>query len=441
MAFRLLMVGAKLSWFQSKSLFVGLVILSVISNGFLAHGIYRNVTSGSVIIVNFDVGVDPGSALMFQRALDQAASGSASAVLIQMNTPGGLLSDMTAIVSSIGNANATGLKVYAWVPPNALAASAGSYIAMACNKILMGDGSAIGPSTPEVVGGTSLEQNHTQAAMLKLMVGLAEKWGRNTTTASRMVQLDEAYSVGEALRYHLIDGHANSLSDVMSQLGLNGLDQVIVGESLYEQFISALSNPILDGVLILVGVIAIVLDLQHGSIALTIVGAVSILAGLVGAEVIKASILGFFILALSALLIILELKLGHGFAVMAGVILGAAGIFFLANGITYSPSPFNPITEIIIVAVIALGILLGIYFRWILGPIRQKRKMTGPESLVGQSGVTVTDLSPTGEVRIQGILWGAEAISGSIGKSRRIIVKGVKGISLVVDEESGSAKS
>jgi membrane-bound serine protease (ClpP class) len=113
----------------------------------------------------------------------------------------------------------------------------------------------------------------------------------------------------------------------------------------------------------LVGVIAIVLDIQHGSIALTIVGATAILAGLVGAEVIKASVLGFFILALSGLLIILELKLGHGFAVMAGVILGAAGIFYLANGLAYSPSPFNPSTEIVIVAVVAFGILLGIYFR------------------------------------------------------------------------------
>jgi membrane-bound serine protease (ClpP class) len=125
-------------------------------------------------------------------ALAMAKSSSAPAIVIQMNTPGGLLSDMTAIISTIQQANQSGIPTYTYVPPNALAASAGSYIAMASNKILMGPGSEIGPSTPIVVGGTPLEQNHTAGAMVSLMTSLAEKWGRNATAARAMVLSDVA---------------------------------------------------------------------------------------------------------------------------------------------------------------------------------------------------------------------------------------------------------
>ncbi|MDA4117283.1 MAG: ATP-dependent Clp protease proteolytic subunit, partial [Thaumarchaeota archaeon] len=160
-----------------------------------------------IVIVNFDVPVDPGSANLMNNALTMAKAQNASAMVIEMNTPGGLISDMTAIVSTIEQANQSGIPTYTYVPPNALAASAGSYIAMASNKILMGPGSEIGPSTPIVEGGTALQQNHTEGAMLSLMVSLAEKWGRNTTAAQSMVYSDVAFSAADAGRFHLVDGN------------------------------------------------------------------------------------------------------------------------------------------------------------------------------------------------------------------------------------------
>src|SRR6266849_7414777 len=99
-----------------------------------------------VVVVDFNVPVDPGSSSLMAGALAMAKSSNAQAIVIQMNTPGGLLSDMTAIISLIGQANQSGIPTYTYVPPNALAASAGSYIAMASNRILMGPGSEIGPS-------------------------------------------------------------------------------------------------------------------------------------------------------------------------------------------------------------------------------------------------------------------------------------------------------
>ncbi len=390
-------------------------------------------SSGSVVIVGFNVPVDPGSAALMGRAANYALGQHAAAVIIDMNTPGGLLSDMDTIISSITQLNQSGIPVYTFVEPNGLAASAGSYIAMATNRIIMGLGSAVGPSTPIVVGGSALEQNHTQAAMLKLMVSLAEKWGRNSTAAYSMVQGDVAFSAIEAITYHVADGSASSLNGAIQQLGLTGKQQSYVDENFYEQFISALSNPILDGILILLGVVAIVLDVYHPTVFLTVIGIIAIVAGLIGAEVINASLLGFVIIAVAAALIILELKLGHGFAIMAGVVLGAIGILYLAQGLQYSPSPITLTTELELFFVVVIGIVAGLYFRWVIGPIRRRGKLTGPEALIGQTGVAVTDLKPEGEVRVSGVIWRAESLSGSVEKGTSVRVKGLKGLVVIVE--------
>jgi membrane-bound serine protease (ClpP class) len=417
-------------WMRVFAVF--LLVMGV--SGILMIHASAQASSGSIIIANFDVAVDPGSSTFMERVVGQATGQGASAILIEMNTPGGLLSDMVSIISSITSANQSGVPTYVYVVPNGLAASAGSYIAMAANEIIMGPGSAIGPSTPIVVGGTDLEQNHTQAAMLKLMVSLAEEWGRNTTAAYDMVQEDLAFSAQEAFQYHVVDGLANSLSDAINQLGLSSRQQVILNESLYEEFISALSNPFLDGILILLGVLAIVLDVYHPTVVLTIVGGVAIIAGLIGAEVISASSLGFAIIAVGAVLIVLELKLGHGFAMMAGVAIGALGIFYLAQGLSYSPSPVTSVAELELFLVVVAGVVAGLYFRWILGPIRHRSKLTGPEALAGQVGVAVTVLKPEGEVRVAGIIWRAKSLSGEIQKGESVRVKSIENLLLLVEK-------
>jgi membrane-bound serine protease (ClpP class) len=249
-----------------------------------------------------------------------------------------------------------------------------------------------------------------------------------------MVQNDEAFTASQAIAYHIADGFANSLGDVISNLGLSGAQQSTLNESLYDQFISALSNSILDGILILLGIVAIVLDVFHPTIILTVAGVIAIVAGLIGAEVIGASLLGYVILAIAAVLIILELKLGHGFAMMIGVALGALGIFYLAQGVGYSPSPITDVTEIELFLVAVLGVVAGLYFRWVIGPIIQRSKLTGPEALVGKIGTAVTELKPEGDVRVGGIIWKAKSVSGDVQKGESVKVKSLENLTLTVEK-------
>jgi membrane-bound serine protease (ClpP class) len=410
----------------------GFISVSAKSNPIITP---QSASTGSIVlIVDFNVPVDPGSAAFMSRVISTAQSQHAAAILIEMNTPGGLLSDMVSIVGSITTANQSGIPTYTFIVPNGLGASAGSYIAMATNQILMAPGSEIGPSTPIVVGGSELEQNHTQAAMLDYMTSLAERWGRNTTAVYAMVQADQAFSANEAVAVHVADEAVASFSAALNKLGLENNPQEKLGENLYEQIISTLSNSILDGILILVGIIAIVLDIYHPTIVLTIIGVIAIVAGLIGAEVIDASLLGLVILVLAASLIILELKLGHGFALVAGVVLGAFGIYYLSFGLQYSPSPITGLVEIELGVLVVFGVLIGLYIRWIVGPLRRRSKLTGPEAMMGKKGIAVTNLTPKGEVRVQGEIWRAESSSGDIQKNERVTIKTLKGLVVIVEK-------
>ena len=240
-------------------LFAGFILLG--ANSLLlstATPVQPAASGNTVVIADFNLPVDAGSASFMSRVVSTAQSDNAAAIVIEMNTPGGSVSDMLSIINSITSANQTGIPTYTFIVPNGAGASAGSYIAMATNRILMAPGSAIGPSTPIVVGGTDLEQNHTQSYFLSYMQSLAANWGRNQTAVYYMVQSDEAFTANDAIANHVADGIATSLSDALSQLGLSANPQITLSENLYEQTISALSNSILDGVLFIIGVIAIV---------------------------------------------------------------------------------------------------------------------------------------------------------------------------------------
>jgi membrane-bound serine protease (ClpP class) len=378
---------------------------------------------GSVVVADFDVGVDAGSAAFMSRIVLTAQKQNSAAIVLKMNTPGGSLGDMLSIVNSITSANQSDIPTYTFIVPNGLGASAGSYIAMATNKILMAPGSEIGPSTPIVVGGTELEQNHTQAPMLNYLTSLAQSWGRNTTAVYYMVQSNEAFSANEAVAVHVADGTANSLPDVLSQLGLSGDLQETMSENIYEQLLSVLSNATLDGVLFLIGVIAVVLDI------------IAIIAGLVGAEIVGASTLGIVMLVVAAVLIVAELKLGHGFALIGGVILGAFGIYFLSFDLQYSPSPITGVTELELSLLVIFGVIAGMYIRWVIGPVRRRSKLTGAEALIGKIGVALTDLKPKGEVRVLGEIWRAKSLSGDIPKGSQVIVKALVGLVVEVEKK------
>ncbi len=395
---------------------------------------YSSSYSHSYLVINFNTQVDPGAVSFFQRSFNYAESNGIPVVIINMNTPGGLLDSMLSIVNMTIEAEKSGITVITYVPPGGMAASAGSYIAMACDKIYMANGTFIGPSTPVVEGISvnSTYQMHVENAMLALMQSLAQEHGRNVTAAGLMVTNNVAYTAQQAKTINLIDGLIDSFSSLIYMLNLQNYTPINMNPSVYDQFLSFISNPTVDGLLMTIGMLAILLDLYHATVITTIVGIILIALGLWGAEIIGGSIVGLVFIIIGGALIIAEIKVGHGFLMITGVLLAIFGTWLLASGIPYSPSPFGFLSYVAFGIMGGLGFIGAYYLNWVRRTLR-KKPVTGPESIIGKKGIALTDIDGEGEVRVEGIVWRARS-QNRVEKGKEIVVKGIEGLVLIVDE-------
>lgn len=396
-----------------------------------------SITSGQshqYMVINFNMEVDPGAVSFFQSSFNYAESNHIPYVIINMNTPGGYLDSMMAIVNMTLQAEQHNITVITYVPVGGMAASAGSYIAMASNKIYMANGTFIGPSTPVVVGGNTTEQMHIENAMLAWMVSLAQLHGKNVTAVTSMVLNNTAYSASQAYKIHVIDGLVDSFSGLLSILGIADYSQISSSPSPYDQFISFISNPTVDGLLITIGMLAILLDIYHATVLLSITGIILIALGLWGSQIIGGNIVGVIIILIGGALIIAEIKVGHGFLMITGVLLAIFGTWILASGIYFSPQPFGLFSYVVFGIMGGFGIIAAYYLNWIRRTIRTKPK-TGPESIVGKKGSVIKDLNPEGEVRIEGIIWRARSRnSDRIEQGKEVVVVDREDLLLIVEE-------
>jgi len=370
-----------------------MAVLPIAAGVLSAAGPRPLASSAGAVLVTFNIQVDAGSADYVRRAA-QAAIASDRDLIIVMNTPGGLLSDMQQIVISIQDVQSHRLSVYTYVPPVALAASAGSYIALASNAIYMGSGSIIGPSTPFVVGGDPSQQQHVQNAMVAYIRSLAEKNGYNVTAAVDMAQNNVAYSAVQATSVGLVNGTRDTLEDFLTAVGLGTATVTPFDEPLYDRFLSFISDPTVDGLFILVGIIALVLDLFHRTLFLSVVAVIFIALGFLGAQIIGASVVGILILIIAAALVILEVKAGHGLFAVTGIALGLAGTYLLAYNVAYSPSPYGITQYVILGGTGALLVLAFLYLTQIRHALMAQPKLVDPGKIVNMTGRATTDLVP-----------------------------------------------
>src|SRR5437763_4962470 len=345
------------------------------------------------LLVTFDIQVDAGAADYVHRAA-QAAIASNEDLVIVMNTPGGLLANMQQIVRSIQDVQDARLAVYTYVPPVAFAASAGSYIALATNGIYMGRGSIIRPSTPYVVGRDPSEEQHVQNAMVAYIRSLAEKNGYNATAAVDMAQNNTAYSAVQATSVGLVNGTSETLDAFLTAVGLGSATITRFDEPLYDRFLSFISDPTVDGLFILLGIIALVLDLFHRTLFFSVASVIFIALAFVGAQIIGASIVGLLILIIAAALVILEVKAGHGLFAVSGIALGLAGTYLLAYNVQYSPSPYGIEQYLILGGTGALLVVGFLYLTRIRHALLAQPKLIDPSRIVNMTGRAATDLVP-----------------------------------------------
>ena len=348
--------------------------------------------------------------------IGQAERGNYDAVVILLDTPGGLSESMRKIVQRELSAK---VPVVVYVsPPGARAASAGVWIGEAGDILAMAPGTNIGSSTPITSGGQDIQKDlrrkvvNDAAASLRT---LAKTHGRNAQWADRAVREASNLTEREALRMNVIDLVAPTLPALLNRIDgqktvprgftLNTAGATIdeVSPGFFTRLLSTLIDPNIISLLFLAGIAGIGFEIFHPGVVLPgALGAVALVTALYGFSVLPVSWSGLALILLGVGLLVIDAHVvTHGALTVSGLISLAVGMLMLFHN---APSPYE--TSVPLVLAFTLGI--GLFWAFALAKavqVRRRPVLVGPQTIVGEEGV----VRDGGLVFVHGELWQARS--------------------------------
>jgi membrane-bound serine protease (ClpP class) len=408
-------------------------------------------------VASLNGNIDPGAADFLSTAVATAEASCDGTFVFILNTNGGDGASMESMVGSIGSYQSWGGTFITLVaPPYSHAWSAGAYIAEASNKIIMSNGTSIGAATPIVSGIPVGEENSTMSkdigAFSAYMGALASSNGRNGYNAELMViPPAQTYNESLALQLGVVNGivQASTVQGALTELGVPAPMQQINTPGIRSTLISILSDPNVSGLLFLVGVFAVLADLYHPTLILSIAGVVVIALSLFGLGLFGASPLAIFLMIIGAAFVFLEIKTQHGVSAVIGVIIFIVGFLLVfqypasapsaPQNLQGSPANFIGISDITygLIAALGLAIVLGsLYLRSIRQGLINRPKVNEPSMTIGKGGIMQTDAPVGGNgVALVGAEQWSVVSSQELKKGDAIKVKEVKGNKLIVEKQ------
>jgi membrane-bound serine protease (ClpP class) len=395
--------------------------------------------------------VDPFIANYVEKGIRDANQDGNAAVLVTIDTPGGLDSSMRKIVKAILNSHVPVICYTA--PAGARAASAGAFVMLACPVNAMAPGTNIGAAHPVGVSG-AIEQSKVTNDAAAYIRSLAEQWGRNADWAEDAVRNSVSISAEEALRIHVIDLIAGDTTALLSQadgrtITLPDGSQVTVrtaGDSLEARkmgwgaaLLHGLIDPNLAFLFFYLGLILIVIELLHPGISVPgLVGSLLLVSAFVSFGLLPVQLGGVVLLVVSAVFFLAELKHpGLGLPTIGGVTALIFGGLLLFNS-----SVPNARVSPWVLGGVALGLLLffGLVVRAVVAA-KSMPKTGGIETIVGEGGTALDDLTPRGRVRARRESWTAESVGPVIPAGSTVRVVRVEGLRLIVEPVSSPMPS
>ncbi len=407
--------------------------------------------SHPIIILKVSGTIDPALARYVGRGLEEARALQAAAVVIQLDTPGGLDGSMRKIVQGILNSPVPVIVYVA--PPGARAASAGAFITLSGHLAAMAPGTNIGAAHPVSIGaggaqetkGSVLEDKITNDAMAYIR-SIVEVRGRDIGWAEGLVRKSHSHSAEEAQKARAIDFIAKDLEDLLAQiegkevktvfgtvrLSLKGRPQREVPLATIEKILHELAHPNLAYILLLLGIYGLIYELATpGTVFPGVVGAILLILALVALETLQVNWAGVFLILLSVLFFIADIKLpGFGALTVGGI------IAFVLGSLLLFPQGRLPHLRLPWGTIFAAAGTTAAFFLFIVGAALRalKRKVvSGVEGLIGAVGIAQTDLNLEGLVHVQGEDWKARAAS-PISQGSQVRVVKLKGFTVYVEE-------
>jgi membrane-bound serine protease (ClpP class) len=408
--------------------------------------------AGSVVELTLDGVVDPFVADYIAGNLEAAQEQGAIAVLLTIDTPGGLDSAMREITQAILNSR---IPVIGYVSPEgARAASAGTFILLSTHVAAMAPATNVGAAQPVGISGAVASEKAVNDAA-EYIVSIAERQGRNAEWAESAVREAESISAEEALELGVIDLIAPDVPTLLAEvngmtvtvaggqevtLDLEGatVDEVAPGPLI--GLLHALLDPNLAFIFFWLGLALIAIEFfVPGGVAGT-AGVVMFVLSLVTLGMLPVQLIGVVLLIASVVFFVLELlHPGVGLPAIAGVICVVLGGLLLFD----SSVPGVSVSPLVIVPVAAFAAFFFLIVIRKAIALRRLKVASRDERLVGQEGVVLQDLDPTGVVQVASEHWTAASVRGTPRKGERVRVVQMEGLRLKVEpvEEPATAST
>jgi len=387
--------------------------------------ILSEISPASILKIIVNAPIHPITSEYIRKTIDRAEKENARLFIINFNTPGGLDSSMREIIERILSSKTP---VAAFVTPSgARAASAGFFIAVACDIFAMSPGTSTGAAHPVGVSITgqpmekTMEDKITNDAVSYIKT-IAEKRGRNVRLAEDAVRKSFSYTEKESFEGKLIDLIAKNEQEIIEhfdgkkikrfdgreeRLQLKNSPIVEIPMTSRQKFLLTISNPNLAYILLMLGLLGLYFEFSTpGAILPGVLGGICLLLAIFSFQILPINYVGLLLILLAVALFILEIKVqSYGILSAGGIIAMLIGSIMLIS----APIPeLRPSLKFVIPMAVGLS-LIFIFLIVITIKAHMRKAFTGKEGLVGEIGVAQSDLKPEGKVFVHGELWNAEA--------------------------------
>jgi membrane-bound serine protease (ClpP class) len=395
--------------------------------------------------IQIDGVINPVTLRLIGIAIDRAQADGAQALVVQLDTPGGLERSMRGIVQRMLNAE---VPVIVWVgPTGARAASAGVFITMAAHVAAMAPATNIGAASPVMMGGgggdkTLMKKIENDATAFIRTVALER--GRNADWAEKAVRQAASITERDAVRLKVVDFIADSIPDLLDRadgrvvklpkgtvtLHTRGAPVRQIEIGFRDRVLNVITDPNVAYVLMMLGMLGLFFELSNPGVILPgVIGGISLILAFFAFQSLPINYAGIMLILFGIVLLVAEIKIvSHGILAIGGITAMALGSLMLFD----APEIGVRVSWWAIVPMV--GLTAGLFLFVIAAGVRAlgRRQLLGAGGLVGQLGVAKERLAPEGQVLVQGELWRAVAEAGPFEPGTPVRVLGVDGLTLTV---------
>ncbi len=419
---------------------------AILSGGLTLDPVHAAAPAPRVVIIHLDRMIHQVTAEYVVRGIRYANDVGADAVLLELNTPGGLMTSMRQIVQAILDSRVPVITFVA--PSGGDAASAGFFVLLAGDLAVMAPGTNTGAAHPVLLGGPevgkTMEEKIENDAAASIR-SIAQKRGRNVALAEEAVRKSASFTDKEALDQRLIDAVAASPAEIFAKfdgrtlprpngsnatLRLSGASLEPYDMSRLEAFLAWVADPNIAFILGAVGIFCIYVEFTHpGMVAPGVIGAIALVLALYAFNLLPINYAGALLILTALVLFALEAKLtAHGVLAAGGIAAMVLGALILVK----SPWPEARIhlsTALSVALPLGLITILLLRLAW---AAKRRKAVTGEQGMLGAIGIAQTDLAPGGKVMVHGEIWEARA-KPSIARGARVRVREIDGLTLMVE--------